>query len=93
MAEQLFCKQLVGGSIPFAGSKVSTQVSGANRDGGGTGLGLALSRQLVELHGGCLWLESGIDQGSSVHISLPINAAAAPLPDRQLPQLATLLQK
>jgi signal transduction histidine kinase len=53
------------------------QVSGANRDGGGTGLGLALSRQLVELHGGRLWLESVVGRGSNFHVSLPLSGVAA----------------
>jgi signal transduction histidine kinase/CHASE3 domain sensor protein len=69
------------------------QVSGANRDGGGTGLGLALARRLVELHGGRLWLESGIGRGSSFHISLPIQTATVNLPEGHLPQMATVLQK
>ncbi len=39
---------------------------------GGTGLGLYLSRELVEQHGGHLWFESEEDAGSSFFLTLPI---------------------
>jgi signal transduction histidine kinase len=38
----------------------------------GTGLGLPLSRRLVELHGGRLWAESEVGCGSTFRFTLPI---------------------
>jgi signal transduction histidine kinase len=35
-------------------------------------LGLAVARELVELHGGNLWMESEVDKGSVFALSLPI---------------------
>lgn len=37
----------------------------------GSGLGLHLSRQLVELHGGCIWVESEPAKGSTFSFILP----------------------
>jgi signal transduction histidine kinase len=38
----------------------------------GTGLGLALSKQLVELHGGRIWLDSDLGRGSRFAFTLPL---------------------
>ncbi|WP_287279864.1 MULTISPECIES: GAF domain-containing hybrid sensor histidine kinase/response regulator [unclassified Okeania] len=42
-----------------------------NRQQSGTGLGLALTKQLVELHGGIVEVESAIDFGSTFTVKLP----------------------
>jgi len=43
----------------------------------GTGLGLALVRQIVQMHGGTVWAESEIGQGTTLHVTLPLQLNSA----------------
>lgn len=50
----------------------------ANRaDRRGVGLGLPISRGIVEAHGGRIWFESEVGKGSRFYVSLPLERQAA----------------
>jgi signal transduction histidine kinase/CheY-like chemotaxis protein len=73
--------------LPYVFDRFRQADASASRRHGGLGLGLALVRQIVELHGGAVGVDRGVKQGASFWITLPalLGVTAA----RALPAEAT----
>jgi PAS domain S-box-containing protein len=68
--------------LPFVFDRFRQQDSSTSRAHGGLGLGLAIVRNLVELHGGEIrGLSAGIGKGSTFILRLPILADLAKVPE------------
>lgn len=52
---------------------------GQTRRFGGTGLGLALVKEVVEAHGGQVWIDSLLGEGTTVSFSLPVYRIREPI--------------
>ena len=58
--------------LPYVFDRVRQADAGTRRETGGLGLGLAISRHLIELHGGTITAESaGEGRGATFRVRLP----------------------
>jgi nitrogen-specific signal transduction histidine kinase len=75
--------------LPHVFDRFQQEQTATSRRGGGLGLGMAIVRNLVELHGGTVGVESdGQGNGATFIVRLPV-AAILPPPADQPPQWAT----
>jgi two-component system sensor histidine kinase/response regulator len=66
--------------LPLLFEKFQQLDSSHHRKYGGTGLGLALTKQLVELHGGVIEVESAVGAGSTFTVWLPAQPLSPAIP-------------
>jgi signal transduction histidine kinase/HAMP domain-containing protein len=63
------------GELPHVFERFRQVDGSATRGHAGMGIGLALARSLVELHGGSIWVSSVVGQGSRFTFAIPIRGA------------------
>jgi light-regulated signal transduction histidine kinase (bacteriophytochrome) len=49
----------------------------------GTGIGLAIVKKIVEYHGGRIWLDHDVEEGTSINFTLPVLPGAPEMPPQE----------
>jgi two-component system OmpR family sensor kinase/two-component system sensor histidine kinase BaeS len=62
--------------LPYVFDRFYRADRARSRSGGGAGLGLAISRRIVEAHGGQIYAHSAPGKGTAVTFTLPLESAA-----------------
>ncbi len=69
-----------GEDLPYIFDQFYRADKSRNRKSGGTGIGLAIVKQLVEIHGGVVEVDSRLGKGSCFHVLLPAKKAKQVMP-------------
>lgn len=69
-------KGIDAADLPYVFDRFYRADKSRNRASGGSGIGLALVKQLVEAHGGRVWVESSPGTGATFAFALPLSRAA-----------------
>ena len=58
--------------LPYVFERFYRADKSRSRTTGGAGLGLAIARQVIQAHGGQIWVESKVGQGTQFAFTLPV---------------------
>lgn len=76
--------------LPYVFEHFRQEDGATTRKFGGLGLGLAIARQIVELHGGIIWVESlGENQGATFTVQIPLAPCPSELPSKEQLSVST----